>query len=218
MSEMKDTLLFCRMVDERERICVENNNFESNEFIQKGYLNPSVNEIKLRADWLYECYNEINEELNMIKNSMGYSVETIMTQEITKPVFRKCMEFLNHSIVIMRIVTGQGARPKEKEMAERRVQSLLTKYPELRGVTPPENLSKIRNDYEHFDTRIDDWAENNGRWFLDMYIGDSNVTTDIKTEETIRGFQDGTLRFFGTELNLSEVNNWAKGIKRIVSK
>ncbi|MFW9994949.1 MAG: hypothetical protein ACFFD4_23105 [Candidatus Odinarchaeota archaeon] len=47
---------------------------------------------------------------------------------------------------------------------------------------------KFRNHFEHFDERIDKWAEKGGGSLIDRVIGDLNKIKGIEPEKTFRHY------------------------------
>lgn len=179
--------------------------FPNNEKELNFILDIYSKEIRLRAEWVLDTAKEID---LLIENRGSPS-----------NVIRKCMDLIGNAIVILRIIDFTGARKNELERAKERTNLIFERWLEMKNLQTPKNLRKVRNDYEHFDTRLDEWATvSKKRLFADMLIGPDNMIGGLGEKESVRRFFEGHLYFWNRQVNLYEVVRWSKDISIIVSK
>ncbi|MFJ7509357.1 hypothetical protein ACIQW7_07835 [Peribacillus simplex] len=169
---------------------------------------PYVREIKYRYEWAMKSFVSIGDAIN--------------NQEGAIEIMRHAVDLIGHAVVIHRIVTGSGARSNERECVEERVMILRDKFKNLKGIKTPKNLNIVRNHYEHFDVKLDEWAtstENN--IIVDMNVASpgSIYIEGIAEKENLRSLDPETteLLFWSKKVNLREVIEWAKEVKDAVS-
>lgn len=177
--------------------------FPQNEQEINFILDAYANEIGVRTSWIVETANDINYGLN--------------NSDSASSIIRKCMDLIGNAVVILRIIDSSLARRDEKEIAIERVELLKHRWPKLFEQKVPEGLRLVRNDYEHFESRLDKWAtKSKNRVFADMNIGPEVM--GIGTYENLRRFEGETLYFWDRSVNLSEVVNWAKTLTYIIDR
>lgn len=102
------------------------------------------------------------------------------------------MDLIGNAVIILRIIDSTGARRSEIERVEERVKLLNQKWPKILELEPPLGLRQVRNDYEHFDSRLDELAVSSKRKNIaDMNIGP--VFGGLETHENLRRFEGETL-------------------------
>jgi hypothetical protein len=173
---------------------------DSIDFILESY----AGEIILRSEWITESYHELQESLQ------GYSASKVI---------RKANDIINNAMVILRLIDSTGARRNEVERANERVELIKKKWPQIPS-DPPEGLRKVRNDYEHFEARLDEWAVTSPKHFLvDMYVGRKPRIgpTQLKPQEYLRGFEGEKLHFWDNSVDIAEVVEWAETVANSVS-
>jgi hypothetical protein len=171
---------------------------------QKFILERYADEIRLRAKWIIDTAEEVNNSLEK--------------EESASVVIRKTMDLVGHAIVILRIVDPKaiGARPNESERTKERVRLIRKKWPEIPDEFP-QGLRAVRNDYEHFDARLDQWAmSSERRQYSDLNVGPKTDGLDVY--EDLRRFNGDTLYFWNRAVNLSEVVQWSQQVAEAVSK
>ncbi|MFK9120746.1 hypothetical protein ACJEBK_28510 [Peribacillus frigoritolerans] len=169
---------------------------------------PYVREIEYRYEWASKSFVSIGDAIN--------------NQEGAIEIIRHAVDLIGHAVVIHRIVTGSGARPHERERVEERVKILRDKFKNLKDIKTPKNLNVVRNHYEHFDAKLDEWAtstENN--IIVDMNVASpgSIYIEGIAEKENLRSLDPETteLLLWSKKVNLREVIEWAKEVKDAVS-
>jgi len=166
-------------------------------------LERYADEIQLRANWIINAAEEVNKSLS------GPSVSASL-------VIKNSMDLIGHAMVILRIIDPAGSRRNELERAAERVNLLKEKWPKIPS-NPPQGLRDVRNDYEHFDARLDQWAvSSNNRLIADKIVGPA--INGFETHENLRRFEGGTLYFWDNAVNLSEVVRWAQQVAAAVSE
>ncbi|UYZ01228.1 hypothetical protein OJ967_12420 [Peribacillus frigoritolerans] len=171
-------------------------------------LKPYVREIQYRYEWAVKSFVGIGDAIN--------------NSEDAYEIMRHAVDVIGHAVVIHRIVTGSGARANERERVEERVMILRDKFKNLKEIKTPNNLNVVRNHYEHFDAKLDEWAtatENN--IIVDMNVAppSSIYIEGIDEKENLRSLDPETtdLVFWSKKVNLREVIEWAAEVKNAVS-
>ncbi len=75
-------------------------------------------------------------------------------ESTTSGVIRKSMDLICGGGVILRLIDSTVSRKDEMERAAERVNQIKLRWPKQNEITVPEGLRQVRNDYEHFDTKI----------------------------------------------------------------
>lgn len=156
-------------------------------------------EILLKATWIVQLLAETNE----MKNA--------------DLIIRNVISALTYSMSIVRLIDPLGAR--NSNLATERANFILNRWSPFPN--PPQGLREIRNDIEHFEERLDIWADTS----LNHSIIDRNVginptalgTFNIGSTELLRNIDDqGFFVFWNNRVDLREVLNWANEIQQLL--
>lgn len=115
-------------------------------------------------------------------------------------------------MVIVRILDTEAtsSRKKDKGRAKERARILHERNPCLPG--PPKTLRGIRNDFEHFEKRLDVWAtSSNQHIYIDLNMGELEGFIQIpgmEDQDVFRHLQGHNLTFWNKSVNLKEVIHW----------
>lgn len=115
-------------------------------------------EISNRRDWINESVIRLNEALS---EQLSPSI-----------IIHYAMTIINHAMVVVRIIDREAISSKKsnKAKSKERAEILHNRNPGL--PEPPVNLRKIRNDFEHFEERLDEWASApNPNIHIDLNMG-----------------------------------------------
>jgi len=166
-------------------------------------LSIYAEEIKKRYDWIILAAKELDE--------IHSNVRSLNAVEISTRAFRNSMDLIDNAMIIYRIVNGVGALSSERERVKERVRLLRERCPQIPD-NPPNGLSKIRNDYEHFESRLDDWAVKDKRSnYIDMNVGPPTaIYSSDPNDINLRAYNNGILYFMNREIDLREVVAWAR--------
>lgn len=83
----------------------------------------------------------------------------ILEKEAEGDFFREALDLVHHAAAVSRIFWPPGCRDKKKKArAQRRGQALRDELGIKSG--HPVQKRTLRDHFEHFDERLDDWAEN----------------------------------------------------------
>ncbi|MEK4718108.1 hypothetical protein NST66_11070 [Priestia sp. FSL W8-0524] len=175
---------------------------EQKEFV----LNRFKEELNIRACWVIQAHEHIS---SLRKN--GKNNEQLIIKE--------AMDLISNAVVMDRITDKNaiGARDHEVSRVKKRVALIRDKWPNL-PEKPPEGLRKVRNAYEHFDAKLDDWATKSKRQFiLDSSVLNTNTELDykelgIKRFESLRTLRGNTLYYCDSKVDLDQVVAWAAQI------
>ncbi len=120
--------------------------------------------------------------------------------------FREASDFLHHSSAVSRILWPPGSSDhRKKKRAKQRGDYLRTRL----SVSENHTLQnrKLRDHFEHFDERLDDWAETSpNKNIVDNMIGPRNIIGgDAIKDEDIMRMYDPTSKdivFRGEKFNI----------------
>ncbi|MBR9698631.1 hypothetical protein [Bacillus cereus] len=176
--------------------------FPKDENDQDFILGIYAQEIKLRTKWIIKSANKVNSLLER--------------EASAERIIKEAMDLIGNAMVILRIIDYTGSRKNELEKAKERVFLIKKKWPNI-PFGPPDGLRRVRNDYEHFDAKLDKWAISSGR----NVIADMNVGLEIEglnQYENLRSLNGDVLYFWDKSVSLSEVVEWAKQVTIEVSE
>ncbi|MBU8773193.1 hypothetical protein [Cytobacillus oceanisediminis] len=158
-------------------------------------------EINTRNDW-------IKENARLLNEAKSASI-----------VINHAMAIINHAMLVLRLIDIEavGARLKDKEKAIERATILNNRN---QGIPkPPKTLRNIRNDYEHFEARLDKWAtSSNPSMYIDLIVGGEEFIFDNIPKDTFRKLEGSNLTFWNTKIDLQEVINWVEEVCKIINE
>jgi hypothetical protein len=134
----------------------------------------------------------------------AHEINAALTNGDVEGVFYGLQNFLSSGANISKALWGPGGRFAEQRKPLRDSICIADDSP-LRQVT-------MRNNFEHFDERIDKWWEESTRHnFLDTHIG---VVEGFEDIDRFRQFdpRSGELSFWGQRFNLQELVNEVQSI------
>lgn len=175
------------------------NNNEKLDFVMKIY----EQEISTRDKWIKENIDRLNQAINESSASITISY---------------AISIINHAILVFRLIDLEAitARDSEKEKAKERAKILHERNPKL--PKPPASLREIRNDFEHFESRLDQWATStNPNYYIDLNIGEGIYAPEANTKDNFRSLVGSELIFWNNSVNLQEVVDWVSQIDAIIS-
>lgn len=171
------------------------NDFFPNETDKLDYvMQVYENEIATRHEWIIENVEKLNKA--NLESSASITISYAMS-------------IVNHAMLVLRLVDKKavGAREFEKKKAKERAKILHERNPGL--PTPPQSLRRIRNDYEHFESRLDEWATSaNPSYFIDLNVGNGISVTDANPKDELRSLVDTKLIFWNNSVDLQEIIDW----------
>lgn len=163
-------------------------------------------EISTRNEWIEENVDRLNE-------SMEHSSASI--------IISYAISIVNHAMLVLRLVdksaTGARKENNKKEKAIERAKILHEKHPNLPN--PPGKLRLIRNDYEHFESRLDEWATSaNPSYYIDLNVGGGIKVTGSKRKDEFRSLVGFNLMFWNNSLDLQEVVEWINQMNVVITE
>lgn len=150
-------------------------------------------------------------------------MNAIMQQKIEGDFFQHALDLIHHAAAVSRIFWPPGGRNKQNSKRAHRRGQVLRDMLQLLSGHAVQNRA-LRDHFEHFDERLDDWAENSrNRNIIHHLFGPrSAVSGDaIQDSDIIHHFDPATkiFAFRGEHYNIQEL---AAGIddiyKRAVAK
>ena len=138
-------------------------------------------------------------------------INMALNQDDDKRIFYAIQNLLNAAANVSKALWGQGGKFADERKTLR----------DSIGVsdTSPLREISIRNDFEHFDERLDNWwKQSKNHNYLDLSIG--SIRTAISGFSDIDMFrclnpQTGAVSFWGTDFNLNTV---IAEVRRILPK
>lgn len=84
---------------------------------------------------------------------------------------------------------------------------------------PPSSLRSVRNDYEHFEARLDAWSTSpDPTAYLDLIVREAVFIENASTQDKFRHLVGSTLTFRNREIDLEEVLDWIKKTSEIIAE
>lgn len=170
------------------------------EFLQKIYLGQVKQECE-------RCFQAI------------HAMNAIMNKQFEDDFFQPALDLIHHAAAVSRIFWPPGGRNKQNtKRAQRRGQFLrdLLVIPAGHAV---QNRS-LRDHFEHFDERLDDWAETSkNRNIVFRFIGSRNAIggSAIQDSDIIHHFDPQT-KVFSFRGEKFDVQALAHGLDDIFKK
>lgn len=131
-------------------------------------------------------------------------------------VMTHSISIINHAMLVLRLIDTEALGARNKDRAKERARILWERNPGF--LKPPQNLREIRNDFEHFEERLDIWVTNNDSSnFIDLNVG-SDYTTVGEKNEVFRHLEGSSLMFWGKQVDLMEVVEWVHGMCEEINK
>jgi hypothetical protein len=150
--------------------------------------------------------------------------KVLETHDSPSEFFREAGNFLQHSSAVSRLLWPPGANSRLKKKRAKKRGDYLRNSLEINDGHSLKDRT-LRDHFEHFDERLDDWAETNPhRNIVDNMIGPRNAIDgdSIKDQDIMRLFDPATktLIFRGERFNVQALVNGltevqAKATKRI---
>jgi len=164
-------------------------------------------------DFFIKIYREqILDQINGAE--ISYSNLTKKNIEINY-LFLNIHHFIVHISNVFKIV--QPKITDELSFKNYRVKNLKIKYTQIPQIEP--KLLHIRNDFEHFDERIDNWIINSKNHnYADKNIGDLKSIKGLDPKDSFRWYNPETkiLYFCGNEYPLDDLYKYIVEIKKVL--
>jgi len=145
-----------------------------------------------------------------------------MLNKAQKPssIISYAMSIINHTMVIVRILDKEAisSKKKDKERSIERAKILHQRTPNLEN--PPHSLRIIRNDYEHFEERLDEWAVNSkSNNYIDLNVSNHGpIVSGVEDRDIFRQLEGHNLTFWNNSVNLQETVTWANMVGEKMEK
>ncbi len=172
------------------------------DFLAKIYLGQAKQECEL-------CFHSVRVMDAIIKN------------EIDDDFFQHALDLIHHAAAVSRIFwPPRGRNKKSTKRAQKRGQSLRDLL-DLKSGHPIQNRS-LRDHFEHFDERLDEWAENSkNRNIVQRLFGPrSSIGGDaIQDSDIIHHFDPATniFGFRGEHYNIQELATGLDDVYEIIN-
>jgi hypothetical protein len=163
--------------------------------------------IKIYTEQIKDQLNEAERCFEEIKNNSSNS----------STVFSATHHFLVHVSNVVKLI--QPNIKDDNDFRKYRALSLKKTYPNLPTISP--NEIHIRNDYEHYDERIDYWVINSKNHnYADKNIGPVTAIQGLDPKDSFRWFDDTkmTLYFCGREYRLNDLSDYIQKVKKAINE
>jgi len=158
---------------------------------------------------------EINNRYLWVKEHV-INLYHALQKEDYRSVINNSISIINHSMVILRLVDTDAIGARNKERAKERAKILHERNPGF--PEPPKELRTIRNAYEHFEERLDEWAANPESYdYIDLAVGGNFHQTNTSSN-VFRYFEGTTLMFWENKINLLELADWVCAMRDEIVK
>jgi hypothetical protein len=182
-----------------------------------GHLNKLVESIYLRELKIqcnYACRSAVNmdEIIGTLLGGQKYD----QNLELTARFFYEISHFLQHAASISKLLWSPGNAPAAVGRSEYlRLNLLIDQEHDVKS-------RKLRNHFEHFDERLDIWANlQNGANFIDMNIGDypHDKNGEVKQQDILRHYnpEGKVFTFQGDVFNIGELSEGIEQIERKIN-
>lgn len=154
--------------------------------------------------------------LDQIENAEAIYQSIINPSGDTNVLFRNIHYFIIHVSNVVKLI--QPKISNDLDFKNYRMKQLKRKYPNVPDIDP--RLIRIRNDFEHYDERIDSWIINSKQHnYADKNLGDVNPTVAIgglNPKDSFRWYSPNTkiLYFCGEEYLLDELYSYIQKVKK----
>jgi hypothetical protein len=146
-------------------------------------------------------------------------MNVIIEQRVDEDFFQHALDLIHHAASVSRIFWPPGGRNKQStKRAHKRGQNLRDLL-NLQGGHPVQNRS-LRDHFEHFDERLDDWAENSkNRNIVHKLFGPRSAVggDSIQDSDIIHHFDPAT-KIFGFRGEHFDIQELASGLDDIYKK
>lgn len=170
-------------------------------------------------DFLKRIYfQQVKEECEFCMEAVS-SMNMILEKNQEGDFFREALDLVHHAAAVSRIFWPPGCRDKAKKArAQRRGQALRDELGIKQG--HPIQKRTLRDHFEHFDERLDDWAENSrNKNIIGKLFGPRNAVGGNSIDDTdiIHHYDPATkvYSFRGEPFNIQEL---VDGLNDIHSK
>ena len=150
--------------------------------------------------------------LDQIKNAeLSYALIT-NSDTVIDSLFVGIHHFIIHVSNIVKLI--QPKVSGDMDFKNYRMNNLKRKYPKLPNIDPA--LLHVRNDFEHFDERIDCWVINSEHHnYADRNVGNINAIKGLNPKDNFRWYDPSnkTLYFCRAEYPLEKLYQYIQAVK-----
>ena len=146
-------------------------------------------------------------------------MNAISKKEIEGDFFQHALDLIHHAAAVSRIFWPPGGRNKQNAKRAHRRGQVLRDMLSLQSGHSVQNRS-LRDHFEHFDERLDDWAENSrNKNIIQRLFGPRAAIggDSIQDSDIILHFDPAT-NVFGFRGEQYDIQNLATGIRDIYQK
>jgi len=172
-------------------------------------------------DFLKRIYlQQVKQECEFCLAAIARMNEILKSEgESQNDFFREALDLVHHAAAVSRIFWPPGCRDKKKKVrAQQRGQALRDQL-EIRSNHPIQKRT-LRDHFEHFDERLDDWAENSrNKNMINRLLGPRNaVGGDAIGDSDIIHHYDPATKIYAFRGEAFDIQELVDGIGDIYQK
>ena len=133
--------------------------------------------------------------LEMLRKSLDlHDLDIPDDKSVDDYVFLYAHAFLTHVASISKLLWPEARTRQRRPLAEERSE-------ELRSILnisedSPINNRRLRNHFEHYDERLDEWASEERRYYIDRIIAPIGTISGFDDKDYMRRFDPTTFQLF----------------------
>lgn len=150
--------------------------------------------------------------LDQIDNA-EFAYSGINSSSDTNSLFRDIHHFIIHASNVVKLI--QPKISGDLDFKNFRAKQLKKKYPTLPTINP--KLVRIRDDFEHYDERIDYWFINSERHnYADKNVGNIDAIKGLSPKDNFRWYdpKNKKLYFCGEEYSIEDLYSYIQQVKK----
>jgi len=155
---------------------------------------------------------ELRTRIDHAQRAWG-EAETALAARDTDAFWYRVDAFLGSTIGAVNLLWPSSNR----KTAQRRAADLRTALGA--GSNAPDGLREVRNGFEHFDERIDEWSRTSADHnFVDTFIGPDHMVPGLAPTDLARRFDPVSreLAVFGKSTSVDDVLSELEAVRRVV--
>jgi hypothetical protein len=174
--------------------------------MDKSLLEVFCSQILTQCEFLLRAYADLD--------------PAIQKRDVNR-VFFNIQAFLSAAANIAKALWGQGSATDPKVIARRATREPLRVKLKVLNTSPLYNFA-MRNHYDHFDERIDEWwRDSKNHLFADLTLGVFPAGPGVdERPDVLRSFDPKTreLRFWGDQFNIAAIAEEVRRIHQIAQE
>jgi hypothetical protein len=177
-------------------------------------------------DFVMEIYESEIKNRRIWMKEVALQLNKIIKSEIPSPSIAifYASSIVSQAMLILRLIDKEAISARkannEKKKSKERAKIIHERNPDLPEA--PNDLRRIRNNYEHFEAKLDEWATTpRPKSYIDlnMVIGTAPmIGGGFHEKDVFRSLENMNLKFWNREVNLQEVADWVNQVGQIIEE